>query len=158
MPAPTGTARAAPPPRAAMTIIPPAISAIPPATPRTPPGTWASAMTNAAPASRSTKPNAVMGVLCPDDTPRDRPRRRLCPVVAHDLDVVAVGVEHVGRVVAGVVARALARRAVVAVAGGGERGVEPVGCRVVAAERHVEVAGGLACDERERGAVGPADR
>ena len=38
-------------------------------------------------------------------------------VVVHQLDVVAVGVQHVGAVVAGVVDRALARRAVVAVAG-----------------------------------------
>ena len=38
-------------------------------------------------------------------------------VVADELDVVAVGVEHVGAVVAGVVDAALARRAVVAVAG-----------------------------------------
>src|SRR5207244_1799777 len=38
-PAPTGTATAAPPPSAAMTTMPPAISATPPDMPRTPPGT-----------------------------------------------------------------------------------------------------------------------
>ena len=42
------------------------------------------------------------------------------------LDVVAVGVEHERTVVPGVIARALARRAVVAVPGGERRKVESV--------------------------------
>jgi hypothetical protein len=46
-------------------------------------------------------------------------------VVVDDFDVVAVGVEHVGGVVARVIVGALARRAVAAVAGRGRVGVEP---------------------------------
>src|SRR5919106_1283281 len=53
------------------------------------------------------------------------PRRvRRLTVVVHGLDVVPVGVENVGAVVAGVIARALSRRAVVTVAGGERATVE----------------------------------
>ena len=61
----------------------------------------------------------------------DRGRRALLRAVEHRLDVVAVGVEHEGGVVAGVVG-ALAGRAVVRAAGGQRRLVEaqpPWPCR-----------------------------
>src|SRR5919106_3639819 len=53
------------------------------------------------------------------------PRRvRRLTVVVHGLDVVPVGVENVGAVVAGVISRTLSRRAVVTVAGGERATVE----------------------------------
>jgi hypothetical protein len=62
--------------------------------------------------------------------------------VVDDLDVVAVGVEHERAVVARVVDRALARRAVVAVPGGERRPVERVDGRVVGGgEGEVDVLG-----------------
>src|SRR5205823_217067 len=52
--------------------------------------------------------------------------RTLVAVVTDGLDVVAVGVEHVGGVVPGVILGPLARGAVVAVAGGKRAAVELV--------------------------------
>src|SRR5919201_14331 len=61
-------------------------------------------------------------------------------VVVHGLDVVPVGIEHVRAVVAGVVDRALARLAVVAVAGGERNAVELLhGCVVRGGKREVDV-------------------
>src|SRR5687767_1682419 len=63
-------------------------------------------------------------------------------VVVHELDVVAVGVEHVGAVVALVVDRTLAQSALVAVAGVECCPVEGVDASVVTnRERHVERLG-----------------
>src|SRR6266542_3162462 len=72
-------------------------------------------------------------------------------VVVHDLDVVAVGIEHEGSVVAGVVERALAGRPVVAVAGTRQLAVERVDGLVVGRlERDVDLLRRVAGDERDR--------
>src|SRR5690242_5495116 len=78
--------------------------------------------------------------------------RSLAPVVADDLDVVAVGVENERAVVAGVVAP-LSRLAVVAIARGDEGSVELVHRRVVrGAEGEVHVLGRrpVVVDDAER--------
>ena len=80
--------------------------------------------------------------------------------VADGLDVVAVGIEHEGAVVAGVVDRAQAGGAVVPAAGGQSRGVEGVDEVVRAgAEAEVEAArggpaAGLEPEERVRAELG----
>src|SRR5947209_19240988 len=83
----------------------------------------------------------------------------LGPVVVYDLDVVAFGVEDVGCVVAGVVARALRRLAVAAVARFGGGGVKaPYALVIVGGKGYVQVLGRGPGDERERaGAAGEAD-
>ena len=59
--------------------------------------------------------------------------------MADGLDVVAVGVEHEGAVVARVVVRTFARRAVVATAGGEGGAVEGVhGGAIAGRDRHVD--------------------
>src|SRR5436305_12660247 len=77
--------------------------------------------------------------------------RELRAMVVDDLDIVAVGVENVRRVVPGVVARPLVRRAVALVAGARGDLVEALDHGVVVArERQVEVLGRDPGDERER--------
>src|SRR2546430_14390875 len=72
-------------------------------------------------------------------------------VVVHDLDVVAVGVEHEGAVVAGVVDLPLARAAVVAMARIDRGAVERLDRGVARrGEGDMHVRGRLAADERER--------
>ena len=74
-------------------------------------------------------------------------------VVADDLDVVAVGIEHERAVVAGVVLGPLPGSAVVAVAGSCRGLVEGIDGGVIAgAERHVEVLRRRARHDRERAA------
>src|SRR5207302_716748 len=68
--------------------------------------------------------------------PRSAPLARLA-VVVDDFDVVAVGVEHIGGVVAGVIARALTGLAVAAISGRGRGGVESAYVVVCARERGV---------------------
>src|SRR4029077_9034097 len=70
-------------------------------------------------------------------------------VVVDDFDVVAVGVEYVGGVVAVVVAGALTRLAVAAVSGSGRVGVEAADVVVVAGERDVDVLRRFARDHGE---------
>src|SRR5829696_7316537 len=78
-------------------------------------------------------------------------RRSARAVVVDHLDVVAVRVEHVRAVVAGVVVRTFAGAAAVAVAGGGRRPVEGVDGGVVGGrERHVDVLRRPALPQRER--------
>src|SRR5438874_4418737 len=81
----------------------------------------------------------------------------LVPVVAHDLDIVAVRVEHERAVVAGVIVP-LARRTVVAVARRDERSVELVHDRVVGGrEGEVHVLGQrpVVVDDAERPVLAP---
>jgi len=70
-------------------------------------------------------------------------------VVVDDFDVVAVGVEHVRGVVAGVIARALTRLAVASVAGTSRVGVKPAHVVIVAREADVDVLGRLIGDEQK---------
>src|SRR5258705_393090 len=80
----------------------------------------------------------------------------LVPVVVHDLDVVAVGVEHEGAVVARVVLEPFTRGAVVPIAGGEGGAMELVHGRVVAGrEGQVHVLGrrALVIDERTGAAL-----
>src|SRR5436190_2105749 len=83
---------------------------------------------------------------------------RLRPVVVDGLDVVAVGVQDVGRVVARVIARALPGRAVIGVAGGCQLGVKTLDAGIVGRERHVDVLRGLALEQGEGRAVGAVQR
>src|SRR5438105_10925536 len=79
--------------------------------------------------------------------------RSLAAVVVHDLDVVAVGIEHEGAVVAWVVVRALAGSTVVAVPGLDGCAVKCVnGCIVAGGKRHVDVLRRRPADDGE----GPA--
>src|ERR1700760_1573541 len=74
-------------------------------------------------------------------------------VVIDDLDVVAVGVEDEGGVVAGVVARALAGLAVAPIAGVDGSLIKALYVAVVVGpKRHREVRGRGTGDERERAA------
>src|ERR671918_561108 len=84
------------------------------------------------------------------------PRRvRRLTVVVHGLDVVPVGVENVGAVVAGAIARALSRRAVVTVAGGERATVELARRRGVRNRKgEVDVLARLPAHQRERAAAG----
>src|SRR5205085_1576118 len=83
----------------------------------------------------------------------------LSPVVVYDLDVVAIGVEDIGGVVAGVVARTLSRLAVAAVAGPGGGGVKAAHAAVIVGGKgDVQVLRGRPGNERERaGAASEAD-
>src|SRR5438552_12203633 len=82
--------------------------------------------------------------------------RRSLAVVIDRFYVISVGIEHVGAVVARVVDRPLARRAVVPVTGGERDAVELLNGRVVGGrKRDVHVLGKFVpCDEGE-GPTGP---
>src|SRR5439155_18263615 len=85
------------------------------------------------------------------------PARVSSPVVAHDLDVVAVGVEDESAVVAGVIVP-LTRRTVVAVARRDERSVKLVHDRVVGGregEVHVLGQGPVVVDDAEGPILAP---
>jgi hypothetical protein len=71
-------------------------------------------------------------------------------VVVDDFDVVAVGVEHVGGVIARVIARTLTGLAVALVSGRGRVGVEAAYVVVFTREGEVEVLRRLAGDKEER--------
>jgi HAD superfamily hydrolase (TIGR01509 family) len=78
-------------------------------------------------------------------------RPRLCAVVVYEFDVVAIGIEHVRRVIAGVIARALGRAPVARVAGYCGGVVKALHGLVIARrKRHVQVFRRLAGDQRER--------
>ena len=70
-------------------------------------------------------------------------------VVVDDFDVVAVGVEHVGGVIAGVIVRALSGFAVAAISGRGRAGVEAAYVVVFAREGDVHVLRRFAGEEEE---------
>src|SRR2546421_11143808 len=71
-------------------------------------------------------------------------------VVVDDFDVVAVGVEHIGGVIAGVIARALTGLAIAAISGRGCVGVESVYVVVFARERDVDALRRTAGEDEER--------
>src|SRR5689334_8089398 len=71
-------------------------------------------------------------------------------VVVDDFDVVAVGVEDIGGVVAGVIAGALTGLAVAAVSGRGCVGVESAYVVVCAGERDVDAFRRTAGEDEER--------
>src|SRR5689334_4388793 len=78
-------------------------------------------------------------------------RRSLIAAVIHDLDVVSVRTEDERGVIAGVVARALARSAVAVIAGARGELMEPLHvCVVTGGKRHVQIFGGVSGEQRGR--------